>query len=157
MSLDVDVARLIDATPEEAFDAFTDPAGQEAFYGQDDPGWIVRSRCDLRVGRVWTVEFGPSPRELYRHRHVFEVIERPHRLLLASTETRLDGSSFHTRLEFTFEARGGKTLMTMTQMGFPTLELREEHGRGVPNALARLERLILLRRTPNDARHNAAP
>jgi uncharacterized protein YndB with AHSA1/START domain len=119
MSLDVEFARLIDATPEEVFDAFTDPEGQEAFYGQDDPGWIVQSQCDLRVGGVWTVAFGPSPRELYRHRHVFEVIERPHRLVLASTETRLDGSSFHTQLEFTFEARGRKTLMTMSQRGFP--------------------------------------
>jgi uncharacterized protein YndB with AHSA1/START domain len=155
MSLDVEFARLIDATPEEVFDAFTDPEGQEAFYGQDEPGWIVQSQCDLRVGGVWTVDFGPSPSELWRHRHVFEVIERPDRLVLASTETRLDGSSFHTQLEFTFEARDGKTLMTMTHRGFPTVELREEHQRGVPNAFARLDRLIQLRRAP-DARHDPA-
>ena len=95
-------------------------------------------------------DFGPSSRELYRHRHVFEVIERPHRLLLASTETRLDGSSFHTKLEFTFEAKGEKTLMTMTQRGFPTAELRDEHARGLPNAFARLERFIELGGTPVD-------
>jgi uncharacterized protein YndB with AHSA1/START domain len=157
VTLDLEFARLIDATPEEVFDAFTDPEGQEAFYGQDDTGWIVESHCDLRVGGVWTVEFGPSPRELYRHRHVFGVIERPHRLVLASTETRLDGSTFHTQLEFKFEARGGKTLMTMTHRGFPTAELREEHERGVPNAFARLERLIRLSGTPTDARHDSAP
>jgi uncharacterized protein YndB with AHSA1/START domain len=92
MRLDLEFSRLIDATPEEVFDAFTDPEGQEAFYGQADPGWIVQSQCDLRVGGVWTVAFGPSPRELYRHRHVFEVIERPQRLVLASTETCLDAS-----------------------------------------------------------------
>jgi uncharacterized protein YndB with AHSA1/START domain len=149
MSLDADFARLIDATPEEVFDAFTSPGGQEAFYGQDDPGWIVRSQCDLRVGGVWTVAFGPSPRELYLHRHVFEVIERPHRLVLASTETRLDGSSFHTQLEFTFQARDGRTLMTMTQRGFPTAELRDEHERGLPNAFARLDRLIRLSGEPD--------
>jgi uncharacterized protein YndB with AHSA1/START domain len=152
MTLDAEFARLIDATPEEVFDAFTDPEGQEAFYGQDDPGWIVRSQCDLRVGGVWTVAFGPSPRELYRHRHVFEVIERPRRLLLASTETRLDGSSFHTQLELTFEARDGKTLMTMSQRGFPTAELRDEHERGVPDALARLDRLI--QQSGTDGRHD---
>jgi uncharacterized protein YndB with AHSA1/START domain len=132
MRLDVEFARLIDATPEEVFDAFTDPEGQEAFYGQDDPGWIVRSECDLRVGGVWTVAFGPSPRELYRHRHVFEVIERPHRLVLASTETRLDGSSFHTQLEFTFEAREGKTLMTMTQRAFPPPSSPKSTSAGFP-------------------------
>jgi uncharacterized protein YndB with AHSA1/START domain len=85
MSLDVALSRLIDATPVQVFDAFTDPGGQEAFYGRDDSGWIVESECDLRVGGVWTVQFGPSRRELYRHRHVFEVIERPRRLVLAST------------------------------------------------------------------------
>jgi uncharacterized protein YndB with AHSA1/START domain len=142
MSFDGDFARLIDASPEEVFDAFTSPEGQEAFYGKDDPGWIVQSRCELRVGGVWTVAFGPSPSELYRHRHVFELIERPHRLILASTETRLDGSSFHTQLEFTFEASQGKTLMTMTQRGFPTAELRDEHQRGLPNAFARLAAFI---------------
>jgi uncharacterized protein YndB with AHSA1/START domain len=157
MSLDVEFARLIDATPDEVFDAFTDLEGQEAFYWQDDPGWIVRSECDLRVGGVWTVAFGPSPRELYRHRHVFEVIERPHRLVLATTETRLDGSSFDTQIEFTFEARGRGTLMTMTHRGFPTAELRDEHERGVPNAFARFERVIQLRGTPTDARHDPAP
>ncbi len=152
MSLDVEVARLIDATPEEVFDAFTTPEGQDAFYGQDDPGWIVRSRCDMRVGGVWTVDFGPSPRELYRHRHVFEAIERPHRLLLTCTETRLDGTTFLIGVEFTFEAEGEKTLMTMTQRGIPTARLREEHARGVPNAIARLERTVLARRTPTDTR-----
>jgi uncharacterized protein YndB with AHSA1/START domain len=91
---------------------------------------------------VWIVDFGPSGRELYRHHHVFEVIERPRRLVMASTETRLDGSSFHTRLEFTFEDRDGKTLMTMAQRGFPTAELRDEHARGVPAALAQLDALV---------------
>jgi uncharacterized protein YndB with AHSA1/START domain len=50
VSVDVEFSRLIDATPEQVFDAFTDPEGQEAFYGQDDVGWIVDSHCDLRIG-----------------------------------------------------------------------------------------------------------
>jgi uncharacterized protein YndB with AHSA1/START domain len=141
MRLDLKYSRLIDASPVEVFDAFTEPEGQDAFYREEDPGWIVESQCDLRVGGAWTVEFGPSRDRLYRHRHVFEVIERPRRLVMASTETRLDGSSFLTRLEFTFENRDGKTLMTMIQGGFPSAALRDEHERGVPRAFARLERL----------------
>lgn len=34
------------------FDTFTEPGGQVAFYS-GEPGWIVRSECDLRVGGVW--------------------------------------------------------------------------------------------------------
>jgi uncharacterized protein YndB with AHSA1/START domain len=142
MSHDLRFARVIDAAPEEVFDAFTQPGGQEALYGTDDPGWIVESECDLRVGGMWTVTFGPSRRELYRHAHVFQVIERPRRLVVDTTETRLDGSSFQIEAEFIFEERDGKTLMTMTQRGFPTAELRDEHRLGLPNAFARLARAV---------------
>jgi hypothetical protein len=47
--------------------------------------------------------------------------------------------------------------MTMTQRGIPTAELREEHRRGVPDALARLERAIRLSRTLTEARHDPRP
>ena len=143
MSLDLKFERLIPAPPERVFDAFTDPAGQREFYGKDTAGWIVDSHCDLRVGGVWSVSFGPSPDRLYHHRHLFEAIERPRRIVIASTETRLDGSSFDTTLEFTFEPRGRSTLMTMVQRGFPTEELRDEHTIGVPNAFNRLERALV--------------
>ena len=86
MSYDLRFAHVIDATPERVFDALTQPGGQEAFYGTDDPGWIVESDCDLRVDGVWTIAFGRSRSELYRHAHVFRLIERPHRLLLDTTE-----------------------------------------------------------------------
>ena len=60
----------------------------------------------------------------------------------ATTETRLDGSRFAFNTEFTFEPRDGATLMTMLQWGFPSRELRDEHGRGVPHAFDRLERAL---------------
>jgi uncharacterized protein YndB with AHSA1/START domain len=142
MSRSLEFERLIDAPPELVFDAFTSPEGQREFYGSDSPGWIVESRCDLRIGGIWSISFGPSPSELYRHDHVFEEIDRPHRLRLTTTETRLDGSSFVTVTEFSFEARGEATLMTMTQDGFETEALRDEHLVGVPHAFARLERAV---------------
>jgi uncharacterized protein YndB with AHSA1/START domain len=140
MSEDVTFARIIDAPRETVFDAFTAPDGQEAFYGE--PGWIVQSQCDLHVGGLWTVTFGPSRDELHRHDHFFRVIDRPGRLVLDTTESRADGSSLEFETEFIFEERDGKTLMTMIQRGVPTAELREEHRVGLPNAFARLEQAI---------------
>jgi len=134
--------RMIGAPPGVVFDAFTTRGGQEAFYGTDDPGWIVDSRCDLREGGLWTVTFGPSNDQLYEHRSVFEVVDRPRRILLATTERRPDGSSFAFSIEFTFEEQDGQTRMTIIQSGFPTESLREEHGRGVPHVLDRFERAI---------------
>ncbi len=139
------IERVIDAPPEVVFDAFLTPGGQEAFYGTDEPGWIVESRCEPRVGGRWTVTFGPAPDHLYEHRSTFEVIDRPRRILLATTEVRPDRPSFAFTVEFTFEALDGRTRMAMVQSGFPTEELREEHGRGVPHALERLERVIASR------------
>ena len=119
MSLDLRFERLIAARPERVFDAFTDPEGQREIYGRDAPGWVVESRCDRR-----------------------EAIARPRRILIASTETRRDGSSFQTTVEFTFEPRDGGTLMTMVQAGFPTEDLRDEHTVGLPNAFDRLARTL---------------
>ena len=140
MSEDVTFARVIDASRETVFDAFTGQDGQEAFYGE--PGWIVASECDLRVGGVWTVTFGPSRDEFYRHDHVFRVIDRPNRLVLDTTESRPDGTTLVYETEFIFEARDGNTLMTMIQRGLPTAQLRDEHRAGVPPAFARLEHAI---------------
>jgi uncharacterized protein YndB with AHSA1/START domain len=137
---DLEFERVIDAPPAVVFDAFTSPGGQEAFYGQDDPGWIVESVCDLRVGGVWAVTFGPARTQLYRHRHLFQVIDSPRRLVLATTEFRVDGSTVNFTTEFTFADHDGRTLMTMIQTGFPVAELREEHARGLPNAFSQLER-----------------
>jgi uncharacterized protein YndB with AHSA1/START domain len=134
--------RLIQASPARVFDLFTSPAGQHEFYGNDTPGWIVDSRCQLHVGGTWDITFGPSPGQLYRHRHVFKAIQRPHRLLLATTETRLDGSQLTFNTEFTFTPQHGATLMRMIQWGFPSEELRAEHGRGLPHAFDRLERAL---------------
>jgi uncharacterized protein YndB with AHSA1/START domain len=140
MSEDVTFARVINARPEVVFDALTGQKGQEAFYRE--PGWSVESECDLRVGGVWTVTFGPSSDEVYRHEHVFRVIDRPHRLLLDTTESRPDGSIVEYGTEFIFEERDGTTLMTMIHRGLPTAELRDEHRAGVPSAFARLEQAI---------------
>jgi uncharacterized protein YndB with AHSA1/START domain len=145
MTSELRFERVIGAPPDVVFDAFATEGGQDAFYGQDDPGWIVESDCDLRVGGVWTITFGPAHNHLYHHRHVFEVIERPRRLVLATTESRPDGSSFDFTIEFAFEEQDGRTLMTVIQTGFPTAELRDEHGRGVPNAFARFERVVRAR------------
>ena len=73
---------------------------------------------------------------------MFEAIERPRRILLATTETRLDGSSFDTSMEFTFQPRDGGTLVSVVHAGFPTEELRDEHTRGLPNAFDRFERTL---------------
>ena len=52
MIYDLKVQRVFDATPEDVFDAFTDPDAQKEWY-QLDPDWTVETECDVRVGGVW--------------------------------------------------------------------------------------------------------
>lgn len=142
MTDDLHYSRVIGAPPDEVFDILTSPGGQAAFYETAKPGWIVRSESDVRIGGSWTIVFGGSPETLYRHDHVFDVIDRPRRLLLRTTETRLDGSILQYETGFVFEECDGGTRVTMTLRGLPTDELRDEHARGVPNAFDQFERAI---------------
>lgn len=151
--------RVIGAPAEVVFQAFTSPGGQQAFYGQDDPGWIVESECDLRVGGVWSVAFGPAPDRLYRHEHLIQIIEIPRRLLLLTREFRVDGSSLEFTTEFLFGDDDGRTLMTMIQTGFSSEERRDEHARGVPTAFDQFERFLQPPdpSTPTDGSTGSAP
>jgi uncharacterized protein YndB with AHSA1/START domain len=129
---DLKVQRIIDCTPEDVFDAFTDPDAQKERY-QLDPEWTVETECDVRVGGVWKSAWGPPGSEPYRERSVFQVVDRPRRLVMTSTMRMPDGSSVDTDLEITLEEENGKTRMTIVQSGFPTPS-PETHSRAVDPA-----------------------
>jgi uncharacterized protein YndB with AHSA1/START domain len=145
VSEELRVERLFPAPPEEVFDAFTEPEGQRALFGRDEPGWIVESEVDLRPGGVWEVAYGPSRQQLYRQRHVFRVVDRPCRLVFSTTETAPDGSTLELEGEITMEEQDGATLMTFVQRGFPDVSLRDLHAAGLGEAFDRIGRVIRAR------------
>jgi uncharacterized protein YndB with AHSA1/START domain len=144
MTHDLRLERVIDAAPDVVFDAFTDPGAQKELYA-DAPDWIVRSECDLRVGGVWTIEFGPAGSTPARETCMFEVVERPRHLAYTSTMSMPDGSSLHTRTQVSFVDDAGRTRLTITQSGFPTAELRDEFRDGWGGILDGLGRVIAAR------------
>jgi uncharacterized protein YndB with AHSA1/START domain len=142
---DLRVERVLDASPEAVFDAFTDPDAQQEMYA-DAPDWVVHSECDLRVGGPWTIEFGPPGSRPSREACVFEVVERPGRLEYRSTMTMPDGSSIKTRTQVTFEATAtGQTRMTVIQSGFPSARARDEFADGWSDIMSGLTRIIATR------------
>ena len=140
MSHDLKLERLFDAAPEVVFDAFTDPQAQKQLYA-DAPDWIVEAACDLRVGGRWTIAFGPPGSTPARETNVFQVVDRPRRLVYSSTMTTPDGSSVDTSMEVTFQKQDGRTRMTIVQRGFPTAEVRDEFADGWPSILDGLGRV----------------
>jgi DNA-binding transcriptional ArsR family regulator/uncharacterized protein YndB with AHSA1/START domain len=146
VSHDLKLERLYDAAAEVVFDAFTDPQAQKELYA-DAPDWIVQAECDLRVGGRWTIVFGPPGATPARETNVFEVVDRPRRLVYRSTMTMPDGSSLDTGMEVTVVAEGGRTRLTIVQSGFPTAEARDEFAGGWASILDGLGRAIAARVT----------
>jgi len=143
---DLKLERLLDAAPEVVFDAFTDPQAQRELYA-DAPDWIVEAACDLRVGGRWTIAFGPPGSTPARETNVFEVVDRPRRLVYRSTMRMPDGSTVDTGMEVTFVEEDGRTRLTLVQSGFPTAEIRDEFASGWPSILDGLGRVVAARAT----------
>ena len=120
MSYDLRLERVYDAAPEVVFDAFTDPDAQKELYA-DAPDWVVESEIDLRVGGRWTIVFGPPDGPAARETCVFEVVERPRRLVYACHMTMPDGDQLRHRHGGDLRGGGGgRTRLTIVQRGFPT-------------------------------------
>jgi len=125
VSHELRVERLIAATPEEVFDAYTDPEAQKIWFQLLGEPMIVENEVDLRVGGKWVSAWGFTPEEMFRETNVFEVIDRPHRLVSMSSGSAPDGSTLDTHVEVTFQEQNGKTLMTVVQTGFPDQATRD--------------------------------
>lgn len=139
--LELRMTRVLPASPERAFDAYTDAEQQKIWFGilDEDPG-IVEIEVDLRVGGSQTAVWGPSPDQLFREVQTFLVVDRPHRLVTESTGSSPDGMTMTTTIEVTFEADGDSTLMTVVQRGFPVPEVRDFFAAEVwVGAFARIE------------------
>jgi uncharacterized protein YndB with AHSA1/START domain len=144
MSHDLRLERVYHAAPEVVFDAFTDADAQKELYA-DAPDWIVEAACDLRVGGRWTIAFGPPGSTPARETNVFQVVERPRRLVYASTMTMPDGSTIHTAMEVVFQPEHGGTRLTIIQRGFPTPRYRDEFAGGWAGILDGLGRVVSAR------------
>ena len=125
-TIELTMERVLPATPEQVFDAYTDAEKQKIWFSilDEHPG-IVEIEVDLRVGGRQTAVWGPSPDQLFRETQTFLEIDRPHRLVTESTGSTPDGMEMTTRIEITFEEKDGGTLMTVVQSGFPVPEIRD--------------------------------
>ena len=125
--LELRASRVLPATPDEVFDAYTDAEKQKIWFSilDEEPG-IVDIEVDLRVGGVQTAAWGPSRDELFRETQTFLEIDRPRRLVTSSTGSTPDGMEMTTRIEIDFLPEGDDaTRMVIRQSGFPTPEIRD--------------------------------
>lgn len=149
MSYELRVERVLNASAEEVFGAYTDAEAAKVWFtlGPDGPdGSVAEISNDLRVGGEWNAAWGDSPDQLFRERGVWQVIDRPRRLVMAHTGWTPDGQTMDTTIEVTFEDLGGKTRMVVAQSGFPVEEVRDFFATTAWNgAFDRIERYLARR------------
>ncbi|OFI37628.1 hypothetical protein BIU82_07035 [Arthrobacter sp. SW1] len=122
--------RELPGTPEEVFDAFTDPAKQRMWLSALGPEeGAVETTVDLRVGGTWEARFRPNPQTLVHDVHTYREIDRPHRIVTDLVgESAIEGQqmpALESRIVMTLEAMGGGTRVTVEHSGFPAAELRD--------------------------------
>ncbi len=144
MTHELRLERLFDASPDEVFDAFTDPQTQERLHGGGRPDWVVqRCETDVRVGGTSTYAMGPLGKDPDVETRVYTVVDRPHRLELRHTMAVAEWErAVETDITITFEERDGKTLFTMVQRGFADAETRDDFENGWPAYLDTLRGVV---------------
>lgn len=130
-TLELRLTRVLPATPDQVFDAYTDAEKQRIWFTiLDTEPTVAEIEVDLRVGGTQTAVWGPDRDTLFRETQTFLVIERPTadgvgRLVTQSSGSSPDGMTMTTHVDVTFEPVEGGTLVTVVQTGFPAPEVRD--------------------------------
>jgi uncharacterized protein YndB with AHSA1/START domain len=142
-TFDIRIQRVVKGTPEMAFKHWVDADARRSWYAPDEGSSVVDSQIDLRVGGSYVVAVvGPTGDPQFREEGVFEVVDRPNRLVYRQIMRLADGASIETRVTVTFEAREDDTLMTIVDEGYPTEQQRDTFERGWPDFIDAFEQTI---------------
>ncbi len=108
-------ARVLDASPEAVFDAWTDPEQLRAWFGPE--GMAIETReIAVRPGGMWRFDMVAPDGTRYDNRMTFLVIDRPRRIEVEHGADR-DGDPARFRMLVTFDAQDdGRTVLTLRQM-----------------------------------------
>jgi uncharacterized protein YndB with AHSA1/START domain len=109
------LTRVIDATREDVFDAWTDPEQLAAWFGPNGLA-IETHEIDIREGGVWRFDMVGEGGLRYDNRMTFLRIERP-RLIEVDHGSDKDDDPGKFRMLVTFDVQtDGKTVLTLRQM-----------------------------------------
>jgi uncharacterized protein YndB with AHSA1/START domain len=121
------VRKVVQATPERLFEAWTNPAQLEQWWGPDGVT-CVDPAVDLRVGGRYRIGNRLPDGTIVWIVGEFEIIDPPHRLTYT---WRLEGASGTVeRVTVRFEPRGSATDVIVTHEHIPDQMRRDQHQSG---------------------------
>jgi uncharacterized protein YndB with AHSA1/START domain len=133
------VRRIIRATPERLFEAWTEPTQLLGWWGPEGVT-CEGAEVDLRVGGRYRIDNAFPDGRVVVLIGEFEVIERPNRLTYT---WRVDGSpGAQERVTVRFEPRNGATEVIVTHERIPDEPVRDQHRRGWEGCLDGLARFV---------------
>lgn len=134
--------RVFNASPEDVFDAFTDPAQVVQWWGPEGMS-VPESSFDVRVGGVWATTMRSREGTEHHVSGVYRALDRPHRVAFTWAWRQEDGSRGHeTLVDIAIAAVSAGSKLTLTQKTFATAEHRDNHVHGWALSFNDLERFL---------------
>ena len=131
------VRRVLNATPERAFQAWTSAEHIQQWM-RPEPGMVVPlASMDLRVGGKFRIQMKMPDGEFFTAVGVFKEVKEPERLVY-TWDWEKDGSGAEfgevegkpSLITVEFLKRGERTEFVLTHSRFATVESRDSHARG---------------------------
>lgn len=124
--------RTYDATPEEVFDAWTNPEVLRRWWMVDEARSTPEADVDLRAGGSYRLSMeNPGADSRLTVRGVYREVARPERLVYTWAWEAEDGSTGHeSTVTVSFVGEGARTTVVVEHAGLPDQASRERHSDG---------------------------
>ncbi len=144
---------VIDASPERAFQAFSDPSRLARWWGPNGFTNTI-TEFDLRPGGTWSfVMHGPDGTD-YPMKHVFIEVKEPERIVFTHLDQHLPDIKYdhHFDMTITFSAYGTATIVGWSQIFDSEAEWKRVAEFVIPATAQNLDRLAaeVLNTQPRD-------
>jgi uncharacterized protein YndB with AHSA1/START domain len=123
------VRRMIRATPDRLFAFWTEPEHLVRWWGPNGAS-CPTAAVDLRPGGSYRIANRFADGNVLWIAGVFEVVERPHRLIYTWRLESAAASAGSERVNVSFEWRGGLTEVVVTHERIASAAARTSHERG---------------------------
>jgi uncharacterized protein YndB with AHSA1/START domain len=131
------IERQFNARPEDVFAYWTKPELLARWY-HPRPGWITEAETDVQTGGKYRISFGPEGGERYQESGEYLWVDPPLRLSYTMTFEG-GGECFKTVVDVEFIESGDSTIVTISESGYPTAEVRDHHESGWGSFLNELD------------------
>jgi uncharacterized protein YndB with AHSA1/START domain len=131
------ITRRIAASPNDVFDAWTDPNSMRTWMRPGD-GVDSRVTLDVRVGGKYRIDMIRGNGRVYEHTGEYLVVDRPHTLKF----TWISEGTEQRTSTVTIELRpvGKETELTLTHEGLPTAKATAGHTQGWTEIIEQFEK-----------------